>query len=25
MLLTNARDVLHHCKRAANKGGCSVW
>jgi len=24
MSLTNARDVLHHCKRAANKGGCSV-
>jgi len=25
LLLTNARDALHHGKRAANKGGCSVW
>jgi len=23
--LTNPQDMLHHGKRAANKGGCSVW
>jgi len=23
--LTNPRDALHHGKRAANKGGRSVW
>jgi len=23
--VTNPRNVLHHSKRAANKGGCSVW
>jgi len=25
MSLTNSRDALHHGKRAANKGGRSVW
>jgi len=25
LLLTNPRDVRHHCKRAANKGGRTVW
>jgi len=24
-LLTNPRDALHHGKRAANKGGRSLW
>jgi len=24
LLLTNSHDVLHHSKRAANKGGCSL-
>jgi len=23
--LTNLHDMLHYGKRAANKGGCSVW